>query len=274
METLFRMHVKEGSLFQLVCPDTKCKASIPPYVLKRLLTEEQFERWDRLLLQKTLDSMSDVVFCPKCVVGCLEDEDNNAQCPECSFIFCSFCKGPSHPGKQCLIPEQKILLREASQASGRMTEREVAQELQSIIELYKDVRLCPKCRMAIAKTEGCNKMTCGNCSQYFCFACGKAINGYEHFRGRDCKLFAARDIAEWERQLAAMQPERQMRIAARPIGGTVRCPKCRARNFKEDERYIFCWACRDSYCTLCRRKVNTRKSGHYGSPECMGLDNF
>ena len=63
-----------------------------------------------------------------------------------------------------------------------MTEKEVAQELLNIRELYKDVRICPKCRMAIAKTEGCNKMTCGNCGQYFCFTCGKAINGYEHFR--------------------------------------------------------------------------------------------
>ena len=111
METLCRMHVKEGSVFQLVCPGTKCKDSIPPYVLKRLLTEEQFERWDRLLLQKTLDSISDIVFCPRCVIGCVEDENNNAQCPECSFIFCSFCKGPWHPGKQCLTPEQKIQLR-------------------------------------------------------------------------------------------------------------------------------------------------------------------
>ncbi|KAG2574384.1 hypothetical protein PVAP13_7KG317700 [Panicum virgatum] len=169
METLCRMHVKEGSVFQLVCPGTKCKDSIPPYVLKRLLTEEQFERWDRLLLQKTLDLISDIVFCSRCVIGCVEDENNNAQCPECSFIFCSFCKGPWHPGKQCLTPEQKIHLRKAS---GRMTEREVAQEMRNIRELYKDVRLCPKCRMGIAKTEGCNKMTCTNCGQYFCFACG------------------------------------------------------------------------------------------------------
>lgn len=63
-----------------------------------------------------------------------------------------------------------------------MTEKEVAEELRNIRELYKDVRICPECKMAIAKTEGCNKMTCGYCGQYFCFSCGKAINGYEHFR--------------------------------------------------------------------------------------------
>ena len=108
METLCRMHVKEGTLFQLVCPDSKCNASIPHYLLKRLLSEEDFERWDRLALDKALDSMEDVVYCPKCVIGCVEDEDNNAQCPKCSFIFCGFCKELWHPGKQCLTPEQKL----------------------------------------------------------------------------------------------------------------------------------------------------------------------
>lgn len=111
METLCRLHVKEGSLFQLVCPDNKCKDSIPPYILKRLLTEAEYERWDRLLLQKTLDSMPNVVYCPNCVIGCMEDEDNHAQCPKCSFIFCSFCKGPCHTGKKCLSPEERIQRR-------------------------------------------------------------------------------------------------------------------------------------------------------------------
>ena len=108
METLCRMHVKEGSVFQLLCPDTKCNASIPPFVLKRLLTEEEFERWDRLVLKKALDSMSDVVYCPRCGIGCLEDESNDAECPKCSFIFCSLCKEPCHPVKQCVTPEEKI----------------------------------------------------------------------------------------------------------------------------------------------------------------------
>ncbi|TVU15933.1 hypothetical protein EJB05_39477, partial [Eragrostis curvula] len=270
METLCRMHVKEGSVFQLICPDTKCSASIPPYLLKRLLSEEEFERWDRLVLQKALDSMSDLVYCPRCAVGFLKDESNNAHCPECSFIFCSSCKEPCHPGKQCVTLEEKI---QRQQASGRITEGEMAQELLNMKEAYKDVRLCPKCRMAIAKTEGCNKVVCGNCGQYFCFRCGKAIDGYEHFKG-DCKLYAQRDTAGWEKQMEAMQHKRQMRIQSRPLGGYVRCPKCRARNFKDNEKYLFCWACRVSYCTLCRRKVEDMKAGHYGSMECVGIGNF
>ncbi|CAD6259801.1 unnamed protein product [Miscanthus lutarioriparius] len=211
METLCRLHVKEGSVFQLVCPDSKCKDSIPPYVLKRLLTEAEYERWDRLLLQKTLDSMSNVVYCPNCVIGCMEDDENNAQCPKCSFIFCSFCKGPCHPGKKCLTPEEKIQLRKVS---GRMTEKEMAQELFN--------------------TDNCTRM----------FGCARnaewpspKLKGATKW-DQDCKLFAARDIAEWERQMAEIQPERLMRNAARPIGSTVRCHKCRAQNFKKDEKYM------------------------------------
>ena len=106
------MHVKEGSVFQLVCPDTKCNASIPPYVLKRLLTEDEFERWYRLTLEKALDSMSDVVFCPCCVFGCLVVVVFFALCPFCSFFFCSFCKEPCHPRRQCLTPEEKLQRRQ------------------------------------------------------------------------------------------------------------------------------------------------------------------
>ncbi|KAL6838853.1 hypothetical protein ACP4OV_031289 [Aristida adscensionis] len=276
MQTLCRMHVKEGSVFQLICSGTKCNASIPPYLLKRLLSEEEFERWDRLVLQKALDSMSDVVYCPRCAIGCLEDESNNAQCPECSFIFCSLCKEPCYPGKKCLTPEEKI---QRQQASGRMSEKEMAKELLSIRKLCNDIQLCPKCRMAIVKTEGCNKMACGNCGQLLCFRCGRAISGYDHFR--DCELFAMSDyidsdVEPWERHMDEVQIARWRRVELSPIGSTVRCPKCRQRNFKEDEKYIFCWACRIHYCALCRMRVEDRymRSGHYGSSECVGLGNF
>jgi len=67
------------------------------------------------------------------------------------------------------------------QASGRMSEKDMTRELLTIRKMFNDIQLCPKCRMPIVKTEGCNKMSCGNCGQLLCFRCGRAIDGYDHF---------------------------------------------------------------------------------------------
>lgn len=67
------------------------------------------------------------------------------------------------------------------QASGKVSDKEMARELLTIRKLFSDIQLCPKCRMPIVKTEGCNKMSCGNCGQLLCFRCGRAISGYDHF---------------------------------------------------------------------------------------------
>ncbi|KAF7018256.1 hypothetical protein CFC21_031558 [Triticum aestivum] len=273
METLCKMHVKEGTLFQLICPDTKCTAPIPPYLLKRLLDEEEFERWDRLTLEKALDSMSDVVHCPRCAIGCLEDEDNNAQCPKCCFVFCSLCKDSRHPGKQCLTLEEKI--RQRQQATGKMSAREMVEGLMSIKELYNDARSCPKCRMTISKTEGCNKVVCISCGQAFCFLCGKAIiAGYAHF-SRNCDLFAEKekDTMDWRKRLEQLETGNRMRAQSQPVGSTVKCPKCRQKIYKGDDKYIFCWVCQATYCTMCGKQVQFTgmQSEHWGSPQCVGI---
>lgn len=266
METLCRMHVKEGTLFQLVCPDTKCSASIPPYLLKRLLGEEEFERWDKLTLKKALDSMSDVVHCPRCAIGCLEDEDNNAQCPKCCFVFCSVCKDRRHPRKLCLTLEEKIQLQ---QASGRGATRGMV-EMLSIKALYSDVKSCPKCRMTISKTKGCNRVVCSSCGQAFCFLCGEAIiTGY--FHGGKCGgLFEKeKDTTDWGKLMEQLRRQAKNQ----PVGSTVKCPKCRQNFYKDAEKYIFCWACQASYCTMCKKPVQfTGQQGkHWGSAECMGI---
>ena len=56
--------------------------------------------------------------------------------------------------------------------------------------------------MAIQKQEGCNKMVCGACGAFFCYRCGVAISGYEHFREGACVLFEMDDILRWEAQMA------------------------------------------------------------------------
>lgn len=188
-----------------------------------------------LTLEKALDLMSDVVHCPRCSIGCLGDEDYNAQCPKCCFVFCSLCKDPRHPGKECLTPEQKL---QRLQASGKMTASGMVEEMMSIKMLYGDARSCPKCKMTISKTEGCNKVVCISCGQAFCFLCGKAIiSGYGHFsKRRDLFEPGKEDTKDWQNQMDWLEIRNRIRAQKHPVGSTVKCPKCRQKNLQGQ-----CW---------------------------------
>lgn len=104
---------------------------------------------------------------------------------ECTFFWQLLVASLPYPSNWPLDKISNYLLSSilCRQAAGKMSAREMLEELMSIKELYNDARSCPKCRMTISKTEGCNKVVCISCGQSFCFLCGKAIiAGYAHFR--------------------------------------------------------------------------------------------
>ncbi|XP_055961997.1 uncharacterized protein LOC130014692 [Mercurialis annua] len=267
------IHITEGTVNKLQCPNEKCGCMVPPGLLKCLLGDEEYERWESLMLQKTLDSMSDVANCPRCETPCIEDEDHYAQCSQCLFSFCTTCRDKWHVGKNCLTLEIRLRILEERQNSSqlenkqRQTEREIMiNNLLSLKEIFRDSKQCPSCKMAISRIEGCNKMVCKNCGQYFCYRCNRCITGYDHFKEGTCNLFPAQEIQLWEDRMIDRRFEGQVQAVFLPQHAH-RCPNCRQPNLKvNNHNYIMCYACHKHYCYLCKKMVTSFR--HFGPKRC------
>ena len=296
-----RIHVEEGSLEGLKCPDTECGQEIGYRYLKQLLNEEEFERWERLTLQKALDTMEDASYCPRCGMLALEDpEDNCADCPKCLFVFCTLCQDARHPGTQCVSAETKLeMLRCRANGGGTRAVEELRRkenELLSLREVEKLSKPCPSCGARIQREQGCNKVVCVACHQAMCWRCGKKILGYEHFRetASSCVLFDEAEILRWERQIAvfdahnaaAFRNDYLGELAGAPnhnndidggggaaAGETLRsvnCPNCGQPNYKFNRNnHMLCWSCTKHFCACCKMMLPRRGGGmHFGPKGC------
>ena len=79
--------------------------------VKELVSNELFARYDRLLLQASLESMPDILYCSRKTCGCavvVDAESSMACCPSCHYVFCIFCKQVYHGISPCRIKEGEI----------------------------------------------------------------------------------------------------------------------------------------------------------------------
>ncbi|XP_071403053.1 E3 ubiquitin-protein ligase RNF14-like [Centroberyx affinis] len=221
MSRFCRAQIEEGNVRGVTCPEADCPATPTPAQVKSLVGEELFSRYDRLLLQSTLDCMPDVVYCPQRSCGSaviLETGSRAALCPACGHAFCVSCRKTYHGVEDCHgkkrekkekqdayadVPETEagmVALWE-DYASGSATRRRLLESrygrrtlrstmLDALSEgwVAGNSKDCPRCSSSIQKNGGCNMMTCTRCGQCFCWACLTRLSSTasRHFLNSAC----------------------------------------------------------------------------------------
>lgn len=195
------LQVQEGALDRLKCLADDCQSTIAGQQLRSILGPDLFARYDQLSLSRGLDSMADIVQCPRpdCGAPVLTDgpESKMASCALCHLPFCLYCKKVFHGVAPCSfsLGDKKRIVEEYKTATGevkaKMEKRYGKQALQRLVEesmseewIGEHSKACPHCRMGIEKNDGCNKMSCSKCGTYFCWLCMRILNDidpYKHF---------------------------------------------------------------------------------------------
>lgn len=78
----------------ILCPTLGCNCKIDANDVKTLCPS-LFQRYEELVLRVTLDTMYDVIYCPRpsCQYPVIKDADDiAATCPTCYYCFCVYCR--------------------------------------------------------------------------------------------------------------------------------------------------------------------------------------
>uniref|UniRef100_A0A3Q1GI14 RBR-type E3 ubiquitin transferase n=1 Tax=Acanthochromis polyacanthus TaxID=80966 RepID=A0A3Q1GI14_9TELE len=202
-----KVQIKEGNVRGVTCPQADCGGTPTPAQVRSLVGEELFSRYDRLLLQSTLDHMADVTYCPRnsCGSAVIVDKSSTAaMCSVCNFAFCVKCRKTYHglfSVLLCLSEGLKIVWDDYSNGSKerkRLLEGRYGREvMRGTVDIWlsdnwitDNCKHCPHCFCKIQKISGCNVMTCTRCDQQFCWSCLTRPKDWKsHFQNNDCIQF-------------------------------------------------------------------------------------
>ncbi len=220
MSEYFKVRIMDGGVNALICPNDKCESQANPSQIKQLVDPEIYEKYEKYMLQTTLDCMSDVIYCPRkiCQSPVIVEDDTMGLCPKCSLAFCTLCKRSYHGISPCPMSEAEFtkIRKEYSRANAarraEMEKKYGTKRLKYFLEdaiseqwVKANSKKCPYCRACIEKSDGCNKMTCFKCNNNFCWLCLERINKsnpYLHFNSRNSrcyqKLFEGAIMPEFE----------------------------------------------------------------------------
>ncbi|KAI0690685.1 RWD-domain-containing protein [Cytidiella melzeri] len=219
------LSIKEGDVGKVGCPDPSCvkrAQEASEEEVRRVVTEEEVQRWQWLRHKRLLEKDPTMIYCPVCQnpVPRPPDAEESSPwerlrtCGGCEYSFCAYCRRTWHGSvNECAMSSTEsfvmayIQLAEGSPARALLECRYGRANIRRLVAKYEEdqankkwmdkaTMACPGCRIKVEKAYGCNHMTCAKCGQHFCFRCGDklhASNPYQHFStpGISCysKLF-------------------------------------------------------------------------------------
>lgn len=162
---------------EIKCPITECNKHLDESTVLYSLPHDDIIKYKYFLELSRMDSSTKP--CPQCkhfttfkrkshIPTPTKSENKfKIQCPSCQFVWCFKCHSPWHEGVNC---------REYKKGDKLL--RHWANEIE---HGQRNAQKCPRCKVHIQRTEGCDHMTCSQCNTNFCYRCGERYRQLRFF---------------------------------------------------------------------------------------------
>ncbi|KAI3859469.1 hypothetical protein MKW92_027238 [Papaver armeniacum] len=179
-----QVKIEESERPDIECPDTNCVNVLDPLSCRSFLPPKVFVRWCDYLCKSTVCERYDTGYCPNpfCSELILNEckqsleshlfwrrwlTGNNqtvSECPHCKLLFCLRCMDLCQANHQCSTSKK---VKRANEV------------LLMQMAAKRKWKRCPRCRIYVERTEGCEHITC-RCRYEFCYRCGAKSKNIHH----------------------------------------------------------------------------------------------
>ncbi|KAE9579764.1 hypothetical protein CGMCC3_g4082 [Colletotrichum fructicola] len=152
---------------EVTCPDEGCKNILTPSQVEAVARPDTFARYDKMQLQKGLDTMPCFRWCVN--EHCSAGQDNDLEgCPSeyKFFIECNACGLP-----MCFLHGRVWHLGQTCEEYDVANDLVGGRDPETDRWLLEHAKPCPGCQIPVEKNGGCFHMTCKSCKMEFCWVC-------------------------------------------------------------------------------------------------------
>ena len=169
-DEMIATNINEGRAY-IHCPNPECTKGLKRDFIMQHLDAGMKNKYERFRLNYEADNTKKT--CPNCCYITEKDlppfiptkkqkltpNEYHIICKECAFDWCFNCHSPWHENISC---------NENKKGDKRFYEWTKSRQTGFIPNCQK----CPKCKVYIQRSEGCDYMTCNQCNSHFCYKCG------------------------------------------------------------------------------------------------------